>query len=336
MNDYVLSLIIGIVEGLTEFLPVSSTAHIRLTQFLFGISHDDPYWKLYAIVIQLGAILSVLVYFRKRIADFVRSFPRGVDGDRTIVTHPLSLVMIAFVVTAVPCLLIDKAIGSNLESLTVIGVALIVGGAAMWAIDIVAGRREAMARAALHAPQLDQQPIVAVPLDPDPSTPPTAPDNFEQAPRKTLDYATAEGCQLVWRLDDVKMPAAIAIGAAQILAAAFPGTSRSMSTIAAGQIARLSRPVALEFSFFLSIPVMFAATGFKMLQALMKARKGELGFAMDAHHWGVLALGFIVSFVVALLVVHWFMGWVRTRGFVPFAIYRIVAGAVVLAVAMKE
>jgi undecaprenyl-diphosphatase len=103
-----------------------------------------------------------------------------------------------------------------------------------------------------------------------------------------------------------------------------------MSTIAAGQLMRLSRPAALEFSFFLSIPVMFAASGFKMLQALVKARKGELGFAMDAHHWGVLAVGFAVSFVVALLVIHWFMGWVRTRGFVPFAIYRIVAGVVVL------
>lgn len=336
MNDYVLSLIFGVVEGLTEFLPVSSTAHIRLTQFLLGIRHDDPYWKLYAIVIQLGAILSVVVYFRKRLAEFVRSFPRGIDGDRTIFTHPLSLILIAFVVTAGPCLLIDKKIGDNLESMLVIGVALIVGGIAMWAIDVWAGRREAMARAALHAPQLGQQPIVTVPADPDPSNPPTAPADFEAAPSRPLDYAQPEGCKLVWRLDDVKMPQAIAIGAAQILAAAFPGTSRSMSTIAAGQIARLSRPVALEFSFFLSIPVMFAATGFKMMQALLKARKGELGFAMNAHHWGVLAVGFVVSFIVALLVIHWFMGWVRTRGFVPFAIYRIVAGAVVLAVALKS
>jgi undecaprenyl-diphosphatase len=331
MNDYVLSLIFGIVEGLTEFLPVSSTAHIRLSQFLLGVAHDDPYWKLYAIVIQLGAILSVVVYFRKRITDFLRSFPRGADGDRTLLTHPLSLILIAFVVTAGPCLIIDKKIGDNLESLTIIGVSLIVGGIAMWAIDVWAGRREAAARAELHAPQLDAQPIVTVSSDPDPSKPPTAPADFEAAP------AGVHGAKggLTWRLEDVTLTQSIVIGAAQILAAAFPGTSRSMSTIAAGQVMRLSRPAALEFSFFLSIPVMFAATGFKLLQALMKSRKGELGFAMDAHLWGVLGVGFAVSFVVALLVIHWFMAWVRTRGFVPFAIYRIVAGAVVLYFAMR-
>lgn len=333
MNDYVSSILIGIVEGLTEFLPVSSTAHIRLTQEALGIRMDNPYWKLYAIVIQLGAILSVLVYFRKRIAGFVGTFPRGADGTRTIFTHPLSLVMIAFVVTAGPCFLIDQFIGKNLESMTIIGVALIVGGVAMWGIDFWAGRREAMARRELDAPQLDRQPIVVVPADPDPSALPTEPDDFEKAP--TLAYGRPEKCGIVWRLEDVRMPQAIAIGAAQILAAAFPGTSRSMSTIAAGQVARLSRPVALEFSFFLSIPVMFAASGFKLLQAMLKARKGELGFAFDAHHVGVLAVGFAVSFVVALLVIHWFMAWVRRRGFAPFAIYRIVAGAVVLYLALR-
>jgi undecaprenyl-diphosphatase len=128
---------------------------------------------------------------------------------------------------------------------------------------------------------------------------------------------------------DMTWPQAIWIGAAQILSAAFPGTSRSMATIAAGQMAGLSRPAALEFSFFLSIPVMFAATGFKLLQAVLGKSAGD-PIAMDTHKWGVLAVGFAVSFVVAWAVIAWFMAWVRTRGFAPFAVYRIVLGLAVL------
>ncbi len=118
---------------------------------------------------------------------------------------------------------------------------------------------------------------------------------------------------------------AIAIGLFQILAAAFPGTSRSMATIAGGQIMGLDRKTALEFSFFLSIPVMFAATGFKLLQFLLKENE-PLAF----HFWVVLSLGFLVSFLVAWGVIAWFMQWVRRHGFAPFAIYRIVVGIAVL------
>lgn len=278
-NDYVRSVIIGIIEGLTEFLPVSSTAHIRIAQDMLGIPLNDEYWKMYAIVIQLGAILSVLVYFRSRIVEFLKSFPRGKNGDRTLWTHPLSLVVLSFVITAGPCLLIDKKIGENLESLLVIGWALVIGGIVMWIVDVAMKR-----------------------------------------PR-TLD------------MQDMTFLQAIAIGAAQILSAAFPGTSRSMSTIAAGQVMGLSRTAALEFSFFLSIPVMFAATGYRLLGTVKDSLEGTLPYAMDGHRWGVLGVGFVVSFVVALAVIHFFMAWVRTRGFVPFAVYRIAIGAFVLAAA---
>lgn len=278
-NDYVRSVIIGVIEGLTEFLPVSSTAHIRIAQDMLGIPLNDEYWKMYAIVIQLGAILSVLVYFRSRIVEFLKSFPRGKNGDRTLWTHPLSLVVLSFVITAGPCLLIDKKIGENLESLLVIGWALVIGGIVMWIVDVAMKR-----------------------------------------PR-TLD------------MQDMTFLQAIAIGAAQILSAAFPGTSRSMSTIAAGQVMGLSRTAALEFSFFLSIPVMFAATGYRLLGTVKDSLEGTLPYAMDGHRWGVLGVGFVVSFVVALAVIHFFMAWVRTRGFVPFAVYRIAIGAFVLAAA---
>ena len=126
MNDYLLSVLLGIVEGLTEFIPVSSTAHLRLTEALLHVSLSDGYWKMYSIVIQLGAILCLPVYFRERIANSLSSFPRGERGDRTVLTHPLSLVAIAFVVTAIPAFLLTKVIGQNLESLHVIGTALLV------------------------------------------------------------------------------------------------------------------------------------------------------------------------------------------------------------------
>ena len=91
MNDYFLSIILGIIEGLTEFLPVSSTAHLRIAEALLKVDLGDGYWKMFSIVIQLGVILCLPIYFRKRIAEFLSTFPRGVRGDRTILTHPLGL-----------------------------------------------------------------------------------------------------------------------------------------------------------------------------------------------------------------------------------------------------
>ncbi len=272
MNDYLIAIILGVVEGLTEFLPVSSTAHIRLTQQLLSVDLSSDYWKMFAIVIQLGAILSVLVYFHSRIIQFLRSYPRGRSGNRTWWNHPLALVVISFVVTAIPCYLIDDQIGENLENFLVIGWALILGGIAMWVID-----------------------------------------------RFYIGRVSTEN------MEDMSLRQAVVIGSAQILAAAFPGLSRSMATIASGQIMGLSRPAALEFSFFLSIPVMFAATSFKLLQFMLKNPS-----PISAHELGVLAVGFGISFVVALAVIAWFMVWVRKHGFTPFALYRIVVGAATL------
>ena len=102
MNDFLVSFVLGIVEGLTEFLPISSTAHLRIVEALFGFNLQDSFWKMYTIVIQLGAILALPVYFWNRILRFLSTFPRGERGDRGILTHPVSLTLIAFVVTAVP------------------------------------------------------------------------------------------------------------------------------------------------------------------------------------------------------------------------------------------
>jgi undecaprenyl-diphosphatase len=290
VNDYLLSVILGIVEGLTEFLPVSSTAHLRIAEMLLHIDLSSGYWKMYSIVIQLGAILTLPIYFWARIAKFLSTFPKGERGDRTILTHPLSLVLIAFVVTAIPSFLMTKIIGKHLESLHVIGASLLIGGIVMWFIDARNAKAEAAGEGA------------------------------------------KQGLIHTWHMEAMSLGQAIWIGACQILSAVFPGTSRSMSTIAAGQLAGMSRASALEFSFFLSIPTMTVATLYTLFTSLHGSKmENPIGVSnIDTHGWIVLAIGFVVSFVVAYGSVAWFMAYVRRRGFGPFAVYRIILGIAVL------
>src|SRR6185503_13292010 len=160
----------------------------------------------------------------------------------------------------------------NLESLRVMGWALLVGGVVMWVVDNASVRR-----------------------------------------------------RMTTSMDEMSVGQAVWVGVCQVLAALFPGTSRSMATITAGVLAGMSRAAALEFSFFLSMPTMAAATLYDLLKSF-RPRGGDAIGAMPhtAHAWIVLAIGFVVSFFVAYGVVAWFMAWVRTRGFAPFAVYRIV------------
>jgi len=283
MHDYLISVFLGIVEGLTEFLPVSSTAHLRICEALLHIDLHDGFWKMYTILIQLGAILALPVYFWSRIMRFVQTFPKGERGNRTILTHPLSLTLIAFVVTAVPAWALTKVIGKNLENLWVMAFALLIGGIVMWIVDAVFTRPRTM------------------------------------------------------HMEEMTLPQAVWIGAAQILSAVFPGTSRSMSTIAAGQVAGMSRPAALEFSFFLSMPTMVVAVGYDFLKSVMPHHhEAEIApLTITPSQLVVIAIGFVVSFFVALVVVAWFMNWVRARGFVPFAVYRIVLGLGLLVLLMR-
>src|SRR5438552_14208728 len=128
-------------------------------------------------------------------------------------------------------------------------------------------------------------------------------------------------------MEDMSLGQSICVGLCQILSAVFPGTSRSMSTIAGGQLAGMSRTAALEFSFFVSIPTMAAATLYTLFKSLRGKGENPIGVSqIDAHGWIVLAIGFIVSFIVAYGSVAWFMGYVRKRGFAPLAVYRIVVG----------
>src|SRR6204780_2585939 len=280
LNDYFLSIILGVLEGLTEFLPVSSTAHLRIAEAMLGIDLSDGYWKMFSIVIQFGAILCLPIYFWSRIMSFLSTYPKGSKGDKTAITHPLALTLVAFVVTSATSLPLIKVIGKNLESLVVMGSALMIGGVVMWIVDAIYAQRKG--------------------------------GTFEAAAADEVERMT--------------MPQAIWIGLCQTLAPVFPGTSRSMATIAAGQISGLSRTAALEFSFLLSIPTLAAAAGYDLLKAV----RGPDRVHIDGHGWVLLAIGFVISFIVAYAVVAWFMQWVRNRGFTPFAIYRLLAGAAVL------
>jgi undecaprenyl-diphosphatase len=278
LNPYLQSVLLGIVEGLTEFLPVSSTAHLRITEALMHIPLDDAYWKMYTIVIQLGAILALLLLYLTRIIDFMRSFPKGEGGDRTWLNHPISLTLIAFAFTSAPALLLHKWSEKNLGSLNVIAIALLVGGIVMWIVDVRSDRYEATTT----------------------------------------------------HVEEMTVPQAIWIGLCQTLSAIFPGTSRSMSTIAAGQMVGLDRPAALEFSFLLSIPTMIAATCWDLKKEVFPSHGVAAHVVMNTSNWIVLAIGLVVSFIVALGVVEWFLFWVRKHGFTVFAIYRIILGVALL------
>ena len=283
MNPYLQSVLLGIVEGLTEFLPVSSTAHLRITEALMHIPLDDAYWKMYTIVIQLGAIVALCLLFLSRIVGFIRTFPKGENGDRTWLTHPISLTLIAFAVTSAPALALHKWSEKNLQSIQVMALALLIGGIVMWAVDVWSTRYES---STLHVEQMGLG-------------------------------------QAIW------------IGLCQTLSAIFPGTSRSMSTIASGQLAGLDRPTALEFSFLLSIPTMIAATAWDFIKEVHPSKAAVAAgtaahVVMNSERWIVLLIGLVVSFIVALGVVEWFLHWVRKHGFTVFAIYRIVLGIVLL------
>jgi undecaprenyl-diphosphatase len=202
-----------------------------------------------------------------------------VRGDRTALTHPLTLTLLAFLCTAIPAFLLKKIIGQHLENLMLMAVAMISGGVIMWIVDELWGKTN-----------------------------------------RSGDVETITAGQAIW------------VGCCQLLSAVFPGTSRSMSTIVAAELVGLSRATALEFSFLLSIPTMVAATCYDLFKELKPSHAVDAPppLHIDGHGWVLLGIGFIVSFFVAWAVVAWFMNWVRNRGFVPFAIYRIIVGIAVM------
>jgi undecaprenyl-diphosphatase len=254
-------ILLGIVEGLTEFIPVSSTGHLILAGELLGF--DSEVAGTFEIVIQLGAILAVVVAYHRRFTDVIGGLARADAGAITFTRN----IALGFLPSMVIGFFVYDYVKAMLESPTLVAVALIVGGVAILLI-------ERMAR----NPRVD----------------------------------TVES--MGWRT-------ALGIGMIQCLSM-IPGVSRSGATIMGALSLGVERKTAAEYSFFLAVPTMLAASGYDLLKT---------GGALDGDAWVTIAVGFVVSFVVALVVIRWFIGIVSRYGFAPFAWYRIVVGAAALA-----
>ena len=269
------SIIIAIVEGLTEFLPVSSTGHMIITQGLLGVESDD-FVKAFTVIIQFGAILSVVVLYWKRFFRLNNEpAPEGATAVQRFL-HKFDFywkLLVAFIPAAVIGLLFSDKIDELLESVTVVAVMLVVGGIFMLFCD------------------------------------------------KIFNHGS----------DDTKLTErkALYIGLFQCIAM-IPGVSRSMATIVGGMAQKLTRKAAAEFSFFLAVPTMCAASGYKMLQLIL-SDEGIQQLTNNPHNLGVLIIGSVVAFVVALLAMKWFVAFLTKYGFKVFGIYRIIAGGLILA-----
>ena len=271
MHDIITAIILGIVEGVTEFLPVSSTGHLILASRFLG--YQEEYWALFNIVIQLGAILAIVVLYWRTfwavLAGLLRLDPVSVRFVRNL--------LVAFLPAAVIGLVLHKKIeallGSSNASLTV-AIALIVGGIAIIGIE------------------------------------------------RAVKPGTVKG------VADIPLSKVVGIGFIQCLAM-IPGVSRSGATILGALSLGVERRTAAEFSFFLAIPTMLGAT---VLELVSKRHELTAGNAVGT---GLIAIGFIVAFLVALVVVRWFVGLVGRTGFSPFGWYRILVGAVALVLLLK-
>ena len=258
--DSLNAVILGIVEGVTEFLPVSSTGHLILAAQL--LKFDADLGKLFDVVIQLGAILAIVVLYWRKFLAVAAGLPTQRNAQ-----HFVRNVLLAFL----PCVFIGAVAHDYIKQVlfnpTVVATALVVGGILILVIE-----------------KLKPAPTV---------------------------FSTEE---MSWRT-------ALAIGFIQCLAM-IPGVSRSGASIMGALLLKVERKAAAEFSFFLAVPTMFAAT-------LYDLYKGRHEISMDGAQ--LIAIGFVVSFIVALVVVRWLIGFISRHGFMPFAYYRILVGGVLLA-----
>lgn len=258
------AIIIAIIEGITEFLPVSSTGHMIIAQGILGIKSDE-FVKSFTIIIQFGAILSVLVLYWKR---FIQSFDFYLK------------LLVGFIPAAVFGLLFSDYIDDLLENVYVVAVMLILGGIVMLFVDKWFNK----------------------------------PDESKQ---------------------EITYNSAFIIGLFQCIAM-IPGVSRSMATIVGGMSRKLTRKNAAEFSFFLAVPTMAAATGYKVYK-LIKAPDGGLfdfDFTLLSENWVALLVGNVVAFVIAMLAIKFFIEFISKYGFKLFGWYRIIVGIVILALLM--
>ena len=320
MHDLIKTIVLGVIEGVTEFLPVSSTGHLFLVQHWMGLPVDESpegqFWKAFGIVIQIGAILAVVVYFRRRIIDLLVRRPslggaarlsRGmtplevsrmvsaIAGPGATVAGPGAKPMLDYEVKAADASLTNSQRWHTIQM-------IVLATAPVLATGLVVGK---------IAEKLEEHPAaIALALL-------IGGAIMFVIERLRINVTTD-------RMERISWQQALVIGCCQILAALFPGTSRSAATIMPGLAVGLSRPAATEFSFFLAIPAMFAACGYKMLKWVKKNHP-------NGDQVLLMGIGTLVSFMVAWVVIAAFMNYVRRHSFVSFALYRIVFGALVLA-----
>lgn len=264
------AIIIAIVEGLTEFLPVSSTGHMIITQNVLGVESTE-FVKAFTVIIQFGAILSVVCLYWKRFFRLNRKpAPANASGLKLFL-HKFDFywkLLVAFIPAAVLGFLFSDTIDSMLESVVIVAVMLVIGGVFMLYCDRI----------------------------------------FSKGSDKT----------------ELTEKRAFFIGLFQCIAM-IPGVSRSMATIVGGMAQKLTRKNAAEFSFFLAVPTMFAATAYKMLKLFMDG-----GMEIIMNNLTALIIGNVVAFIVALLAIKFFISFVTKYGFKAFGWYRIIVGGVIL------
>lgn len=250
--------VIAVVEGLTEFLPISSTAHMKFTGPLIGLKQPTPFTEMFEVVIQLAAILAVVVLYRKKFFNFKRP------------EFYLKLVL-AVIPSVIVALLFKKSIDAALDNLTFIAYVMIGGGIILLFIDKV-----------FNHPMFDDE--------------------------QSINYRRA-----------------FVIGCGQTLAIIFPGLSRSAATIITGMAQKLTRQEAAEFSFFLAVPTMFAASAKSFLDTYQKSPE-----VLNTSNLGILLFGSAISFIVAMIAIKFFIGFLNKHGFKVWGVYRIIIGTIIL------
>lgn len=291
--------VFGLVEGVTEWLPISSTGHMLLLNQFLTLDVSEDFWNMFLVVIQLGAILAVCVVFFGKLNPFS---PRKGKAGRRATWSLWAKTIVACVPAAAVGIPIDDWMEEHLGSPFVIAAALIVYGIAFIVIETVRERRAA----ALPEPSRGRH--FAVGAEP-------------ERPSST-ELADAEA--RIQTVDDIDWKTALGIGLFQVLSI-VPGTSRSGSTIIGGLILGCSRTAVAEFTFFLAIPVMFGASALRLVKFFLA------GNALSSPEAAILGVGCGVAFVVSVAVIRFLMGFVRKHDFKPFGWYRIVLGAAVIA-----
>ena len=288
---------IGIVEGITEWLPISSTGHMILVNEFIQLNVSEAFWNMFLVVIQLGAILAVCVIYFNRLNPFSRSKSQV---ERKQTWSLWGKIIVGCLPAAVIGLAFDDFMEEHFYNAYVVALALIVYGIAFIVIE--------KWRAAKIASVDMSQPRGAH----------FAPRTQEQLAAASTDFGEIES------VDEMSYKTAFGIGCFQVLSL-IPGTSRSGSTIIGGLLLGTTRSCAAEYTFFLAIPVMFGASFLKLVKFFLK------GGTIVASEMIILVVGMVVAFVVSLAAIKWLVGFVRKHDFQPFGVYRIVLGIAVLA-----